>query len=94
MPDRQFCDDTFAQIVIKHGSCGKPYRPANGTEGEYFEAAWCRDCQRKDAGEGCDIFFNSMLFNADEPEYPKELVYGDDGHPRCNGHQPMEVSDG
>lgn len=82
---RQFMTDDFAEAVLTFGNVGRPYRPSNGTEGEYFEATWCRDCKHR---EGCDIFLNAMLFSKNEPQYPKELVYGEDGHPRCNGHEP------
>lgn len=81
---RQFMTDDFATHVLTFGNVGRPYRPSNGTEGECFESAWCRDCKHND---GCNIFLNAMLFRKDEPEYPKELVYGEDGHPRCNGHE-------
>ncbi|TIL38608.1 MAG: hypothetical protein E5Y82_13750 [Mesorhizobium sp.] len=45
---------------------GKPYMPANGTEGEIFYESWCAHCARDaafredvDRNEGCQILADS-----------------------------------
>ena len=74
---------------------GKKYQPSNGTEGEMFMDAWCSECQRDkpmregvdydecDADECCDILANTMAYDVDDPEYPSEWQFGEDGQPRC-----------
>jgi hypothetical protein len=72
---------------------GEPYRPCNGSEGEYFHSMWCEECERDKAMNGtaysegrepddddyCEILNRS--FRDDEPL--PEWVYGDDGQPKC-----------
>lgn len=72
---------------------GEPYRPCNGSEGEYFMAMWCEECARDkemngtchaegreaDDGDWCEIIGRS--FRSDEPL--PEWVYGADGQPMC-----------
>lgn len=100
-----FHPDDAARFYAKHA--GGPYRPSNGTEGSIFEAAWCDDC-RQDAAfrgwfnedsprgeqpEGCSILCNVMAYATDDPEYPREWIYGADGQPRCTAfvdkHHPL-----
>jgi len=66
----------------------KPYRPSNGTEGEYFMSEFCYQCIHENPNsEGkpkCNIMTSSMCFSISEPEYPKEWVQDIDGkNPRC-----------
>lgn len=73
------------------------YQPSNGTEGESFICHWCGNCARSgapnrpdDAGHelmGCSITGMTMAFDVDDPEYPKEWVYGADG-PMCTAFIP------
>lgn len=77
------------------GTPGELYRPSNGTEGDAFLAAWCCRCGRDkamregcgidecDDGERCDIIADTMIFNIDDPEYPRAWCYGPDGQPMC-----------
>ena len=79
---------------------GEKYQPSNGTEGECFFDAWCRQCARDrsmregepieecDDNERCDIIDRSMYFGMDSPEYPPEWVYGPDGQPSCTAFVP------
>lgn len=62
---------------------GKPYQPANGTEGEIFMGRHCYCCTRDSEGSPCDILTATMIFDRDDPEYPKEWVYTDRGQPTC-----------
>lgn len=73
---------------------GKPYRPANGTEGHEFQARWCDRCKhdeafRAGAGDSCPIIANSMVFGAGDPEYPAELAYDDRGDPKCTAFEAV-----
>lgn len=69
-------------------SAGKPYRPSNGDEGEWFMGLWCRDCHHdrnadKDNGKGCKLVVMMMAYNIGDKGYPEELQYGADGQPSC-----------
>jgi hypothetical protein len=79
---------------------GQKYRPSNGTEGEIFMGCWCCQCARDkamsegcvfdecDDNERCDIIANTMAFNVEDDEYPKEWTYGQDGQPCCTAFVP------
>jgi hypothetical protein len=72
---------------------GEPYRPCNGTDGEFFHAMWCEECAKDKEMNGtcfregrdatdedwCEILGRS--FRSDEPL--PEWVYGEDGQPKC-----------
>lgn len=76
------------------------YRPSNGTEGAWFWEAWCCRCQRDkamregadfdecDDNERCDIIANTMAFGIDEPSYPQEWRYDENGTPCCTAFVP------
>lgn len=87
MRRRHFLTASHAALLVDRA--GKPYRPSNGTEGDYFEAAWCSDCA-KQVEDACPIFMAMLFYRADEPEYPSEVKYGSDGHPVCLGHVQLE----
>lgn len=78
---------------------GEPYRPCNGSEGEYFHAMWCEECERDKSMNGtvyregreetdddwCEILGRS--FRSDEPL--PEWVYGKNGQPCCTAFAPL-----
>ena len=75
----------------------KPYRPANGIDGEAFMEQWCQRCQHIGAApeeSDCEIVLRSMMHDIDSPEYPQEWVRDDDetphGNPRCTAFAPKE----
>lgn len=77
---------------------GTLYRPSNGTEGDYFQEAWCARCKadrayRESGGKeaGCDLIARSMAFKVDEPRYPKEWVWRD-GYPVCTAFDDLTLS--
>lgn len=84
MTDRKLLTADHAAMCVKRA--GKPYRPSNGTEGDFFEALWCRDCVHNEA---CPIFLATLCHDVDEPEYPKEWQYDTDGQPVCKGHKEV-----
>lgn len=66
----------------------KLYRPSNGTEGEYFMSEHCYQCIHDNPNYDakaprCDIMTMTMFMSVDEPGYPKEWCYGEDGKPTC-----------
>ena len=63
----------------------KPYRPSNGTEGDFFIAAQCGNCTKQD---GCRIVRETMRYHEDDIRYPKEWVSDADGNnPRCTARE-------
>lgn len=70
--------------VKKEGSV-KLYRPSNGMEGEGFMAQFCDRCERRGNSEDghCQIIGDTMAFDIDSPEYPREWTYDSDGDPTC-----------
>lgn len=72
--------------VVRLDKILRPYRPSNGTEGEYFIEAHCCKCI-KDRNHDCAILAATMAYTLDDPEYPKEWVRVDDG-PMCTAYVP------
>lgn len=85
----------------------KLYRPSNGTEGECFMGRWCAVCRHDrparepdgDPADGCSILCRTFATTStDDPEYPREWRYSNDGHPVCTAfcwddtepHQPLD----
>jgi hypothetical protein len=61
----------------------KKYRPSSGREGEAFMSSHCYQCiherwihfQDEDRDEDkCDIMSRSLVYEIDDPRYPKEWV--------------------
>ena len=70
----------------------RPYRPANGTEGEAFIARWCGSCERdrafrEDRGDSCPIVAATLIFEIGDAEYPAAWVQDAQG-PRCTAYEP------
>lgn len=63
----------------------KPYRPANGSEGDMFQEIFCGKCVYDDYDNDlyCDILGNSMAFDIDDKYYPKEWTHDKNGCPTC-----------
>lgn len=71
---------------IHHAGSHRPYRPANGTEGDIFQAAWCAKCARAnydDPDNACMIELRAMAHRIGDPEYPTEWQYSNGGVPQC-----------
>lgn len=60
----------------------EPYRPSNGSEGEWFMAHWCARCVKDTPSKPCRIITLTMALGLDDKGYPREWVEDDDG-PRC-----------
>lgn len=61
----------------------KKYRPSNGSEGEMFCREYCDCCSNKYGPVNCRIELSTMAFGINEPEYPKEWIYDENGKPKC-----------
>jgi hypothetical protein len=82
-----------AAVCPSPSRVGKPYRPGSGTEGMAFDERWCNHCTRDeeyrndpdnvDPAKGCQILSNTFILEINDPEYPKEWIYGKDGRPCC-----------
>ncbi len=95
MADRSFLTENDAERM--KARAGTPFRPSNGFEGELFYGQWCADCRcdaafraDPDNNRGCPIWVDAQAFVATDPDYPKALIWGDDGQPRCTAHQPED----
>ena len=78
------------------GSMTRPYRPCNGSEGEWFESRFCDRCKHDaeyradDTKEGCQILALALCFGIDDPAYPPQWVEDNDGsNPRCIAFEAM-----
>ncbi|CAG9169903.1 hypothetical protein [Cupriavidus pinatubonensis] len=90
--------ENFAKMLLERA--GQKYQPSNGTEGECFFDAWCRQCARDrsmregdnvddcDDNERCDIIANTMACSPEDEEYPKEWTYDKNGQPCCTAFVP------
>jgi hypothetical protein len=59
----------------------KPYRPSNGTEGMIFEMEFCNKCWKEQI---CKIPLSAMVYEVEDPLYPKHWVCDNDGeNPKC-----------
>ena len=74
------------------GEPGQKYRPSNGSEGEMFRARWCAECKHDDydAGRYCEILGATLCLMADDPDYPQEWTFDDDGHPICTAFEIIQ----
>lgn len=77
---------TIIEMGLPSSPGTKPYRPANGTEGEIFYEQNCARClgerayresNFEDGSLGCPILARSYAFDVDDPNYPKEWVRDD-----------------
>lgn len=64
----------------------KPYRPANGTEGDFFMEDFCYRCKHDSEDNPCEILGLTFWYSIGDPKYPGEIwIVDDDGlsNPRC-----------
>ena len=75
------------EVMMVKNDPATPYRPSNGTEGEWFASKFCNKCEgerkwRESEVDPCHILVNTFAFTIDHPDYPKEWIE-DEGGPRC-----------
>jgi len=99
-PVATFVQPKLPRVEFYPNKPGEPYRPCNGTEGEFFHSMWCEECARdkvmsgkatvedayKDPSLYCEILNRS--FRSDEPL--PEWAYGADGQPCCTKFWPAD----
>ena len=67
----------------------KLYQPSNGSEGMGFMNVFCDRCMFDDGvsqyGEekACTLLLSSLMYGTNDPEYPREWIYNEDGHGTC-----------
>jgi hypothetical protein len=74
-----------------HNKPGDPYRPSNGTEGEWFMNDFCHRC-RRDRNQDCEIIPITMGLDTDEDDYPHQWTYDLEGRPTCTAFVSLERS--
>jgi hypothetical protein len=83
------------EYLLDPGTPGEPYQPPNGLTGAAFIDCWCNTCERdrafrEDRGDSCPIVADTMIYQPDDPEYPKEWVHDSDGVPICTAYEPED----
>lgn len=73
----------------------KKYRPSNGTEGEGFIACFCERCTKDNFPDEnkpwCQILADTLAFDINDENYPKEWIWGMDGNPTCTAFEERKV---
>lgn len=84
------CIDPGQPVEREEGE-PRPYRPCNGSEGEWFMGQWCARCildaYGTDDDEDPSAPTCEILGNALAGLEPDEWIYGRDGNPRCTAFQ-------
>lgn len=60
----------------------KKYRPSNGSEGMNFMRYFCDRC-KYNINQDCEILANSICYDINDPEYPKEWIYDENNDSIC-----------
>lgn len=68
---------------------GKPYLPAQGSEGAVFEGAFCEKCIHYDSGQ-CPVLMSGFVDN----KAPEEWVRDQDGYPVCTEWNKVRPAEG
>ena len=73
---------------MEMGNRDRKYRPSNGTEGMWFHEKFCCECANDEkAGKNCNILMRTLAFEINEPEYPSEWTYDENGEPTCTAYR-------
>lgn len=89
---RLFTDD----LAAAYKGSGKKYRPSNGTEGMMFMAMYCDKCVHDGNGidtPDCPIIPLTLFVDVNDPPYPPEWRFDDDGQPECSAFDDGKVDD-
>lgn len=66
------------------------YCPSNGTDGDIFMSAWCfNGCTKHSEDNPCEIMGRSFCYGIDDPNYPEEWIYDEDGKPTCTAFSTL-----
>lgn len=84
----------IANVGKTYSAPVSPYRPSNGTEGEWFESRFCNLCDEEaparvtdDPAHGCPILARAYIFAIGDKGYPAEWIEDGQG-PRCTAFRP------
>lgn len=79
-------------MPVHYPQCaGEPYRPSNGTEGEFFHEQFCYRCRHdQDEDNPCGIHTAALVFSLAASDYPKEWVYDPEGRPTCTAFHDVQ----
>lgn len=73
------------------------YEPSNGTEFTLFTSEWCDQCEadrtwREKMTGGCEILTRVVVYSRNDPEYPEEWTFDENGKPCCTAYctEPSE----
>ena len=97
-PVAVFVQHKLPRVKFMERTPGERYQPCNGSEGEYFHAMWCEECERDKVMNGsatveesdgdltmlCEILGRSFR----DDELP-EWKFGPDGWPMCTAFVPV-----
>ena len=77
----------------------EPYRPSNGSSGDWFESQFCNRCEKdrkyreymekNEVGpqpESCGILGAALTFETEHEYYPKEWIEDENG-PKCTAFE-------
>ena len=80
------------KVLYKHKEqAGNPFQPSNGTEGMMFMDAFCCNCKHGMPDGFCEITLLSMGYSITDKEYPKEMIFNEEGWPVCTKYEPPEA---
>ena len=68
----------------------KPYKPANSTEGECFEAHFCQRCwyqRTREHGPQCHIHLRAMMSKITDDDFPVEWIRDSKGIIQCTAFE-------
>lgn len=75
----------------------RSYCPSNGSEGEWFISQYCAKCiheqflhTQNGNHKTCKILSDTMVFSVNDPGYPKEWIYDNEGNPDCTAFKKWE----
>ena len=74
----------------------EPYRPSNGTEGEYFMNEYCYRCAKDDPEKDilCPIIIASMGYDIEDEGYPSDTWVYFNEKPTCLAFRERGGDDG
>nr|WP_319491094.1 hypothetical protein [uncultured Desulfobacter sp.] len=82
-----FTDDIAEKFKARFGEI---FRPSNGTEGMIFFNQFCDQCKKI---SHCEIIGKTMALDMEDPGYPTEWLYGEDGQPCCTAFEQESVQE-
>lgn len=72
----------------------RKYCPSNGTEGDWFISEYCMNCfhcdPNPDGKKQCMILCASMCYSVNDPKFPSEWIYNEEGKPTCTNFKKWD----